>query len=206
MTPAIMPSPTFSAFGLRRRRTPFASCRLSVLRVLRRFSFFALFRLPLLVALSGSVAMNVSPACTSASVAARPKIRRYAFWMRAVLSGSFGDLAREQLALLLHEIAVHEEQPLQRHAGREALLGREVRAREIEQLQVFVELVAADLAVDRAPVERRRQRRRRPAHLRIERARDEQQRIANLLGGHPVAIRAPVQAVARSPSRSSAAS
>ena len=77
-----------------------------------------------------------------------------------MLSGSFATRARQQLALLLHEIAVHEEQPLQRHAGGEALLGRQVGAREVEQLQILVELVAADLAVDRAAVEGGRQRRR----------------------------------------------
>ena len=117
-------------------------------------------------AFSGSVVRNARPALTSASVAARPKISRYAFWIRAVVVRLGRHPPRQQLALLLHEVAVHEEQPLQRHGGREALLGRQVRARKIEQLQVVVELVAADLAVDRAPVDERRQRRRRPAHLR----------------------------------------
>jgi hypothetical protein len=37
---------------------------------------------------SGSLVRNASPAFTSESAAARPKIRRYAFWIRAVLSGS----------------------------------------------------------------------------------------------------------------------
>ena len=38
-------------------------------------------------------------------------------------SGSSATRSREPLGLLLHEVAVHEEQPLQRHVGREALLG-----------------------------------------------------------------------------------
>src|SRR5262249_37234414 len=38
--------------------------------------------------------------------------------------GLVRDTAREELALLLHEVAVHQEQALERNAGREALLGR----------------------------------------------------------------------------------
>ena len=66
------------------------------------------------------------------------------------------------LGFHLHEIAVHQEQPLQRHGGGEALLGADIRRREIEQLQILVQLVAAHLAVHRAPRERRRQLRRGP--------------------------------------------
>ena len=64
--------------------------------------------------------------------------------MRAASSGSSATRLGQPLGVLLHEVAVHEEQPLQRHVGREALLGGLARAREVEQLQELVELVAAD--------------------------------------------------------------
>ena len=56
---------------------------------------------------------------------------------------------------------------------------------KVEQLQELVQLVAADLAVDGAAVGERRQRHRRPAESRVERAGDEQHRVANLLGAQP---------------------
>src|SRR5262249_29250716 len=43
--------------------------------------------------------------------------------------------SREPLGLLLHEVAVHEEQALQRNARREPFLRGEIRAREVEELQ-----------------------------------------------------------------------
>ena len=63
--------------------------------------------------------------------------------------------------------------------------------------RIVVQLVAAHFAVDGAPVDQRRQRRRtvRPV-LRIERAGDEQQRVAHLLRRHALPVRAPVEAVA----------
>ena len=84
-----------------------------------------------------------------------------------------GDALGEPLGVLLHEVAVHEEQPLQRDVGREALLGGLARAREVEQLQELVELVAAHAAVDRAARAERRQRRRtaRPCACRARRRR-----------------------------------
>jgi hypothetical protein len=65
----------------------------------------------------------------------------------------------------------------------------------------WIELVAAHLAVDRAPRRRRRQRFGRPADLRVERARHEQHRIADLLGAQPRPVGAPVHSGCRRPSR-----
>jgi len=104
---------------------------------------------------------------------------------------------RQQLALLLHEVAVHEEQALQRHVGGETPLARQVRAREVEELQVFVEAIAADPSVDGAAIVRRRERLGGTAHLPIDRARDGEQRVSDLFRGQPMAVGAPVQPVAR---------
>ena len=69
---------------------------------------------------------------------------------------SFGELA----CLRIHKLAVHEKQALQRDVGGEALLGGEARIRKIENLQIIVQVEAADLAVDRAAgIVRRRNRR-----------------------------------------------
>ena len=151
-----MPSPPCRARRPSRHRRRAASCRLasSSASFVPGLSLVVSFAAPSAPRrrFIGSRRRGTSrPALTSASVGARPKIRRYAFWIRArVVRLARLDAPREQLALLLHEVAVHEEQPLQRHGGGEALLGGEIRAREIEQLQVLVELVAADFAVDRA--------------------------------------------------------
>src|SRR5258708_18176136 len=57
---------------------------------------------------------------------------------------------RQQFTLLLHKVAVHEEQTLQGHVGCEALLGSHVGTGKIEQLQILIQLVAAHSSIHRA--------------------------------------------------------
>ena len=63
----------------------------------------------------------------------------------------------EFFGLKLHEIAVHEEEALRRNGSDEALFGADHRGGEIEQGQILVELVAADLGVNGAAVDGRGQ-------------------------------------------------
>src|SRR5262245_39893814 len=106
------------------------------------------------------------------------------------------DPPRQPLGLLLHEVAVHQEQPLQRDVRAEALLGADRRGGKVEELRELIELVAADPAIERAARGRPDQILGRPAHFLVERAGDEERRVAHFLRRHAAAVHAPVPAVA----------
>ena len=57
-------------------------------------------------------------------------------------------LFRQFFRFKLHEVAIEQEEPLQRHGSCKALFGADRGRWEIEQLQVFVELITAHLAVN----------------------------------------------------------
>ena len=97
----------------------------------------------------------------------------------------------------MHEVAVHQEQTLQRNRCVKAFLGTDRRAGKIEELEIIVELVAPDFSVDGAPQESRRERFRRTAQRLVEITRNREDRIADLLGIEPLRIGAPIKAISR---------
>ena len=106
--------------------------------------------------------------------------------------------ARQAARLLRHQVAVHEEQALQRDVRRHALVAGAVRIGEIEKRQHAVQLAPADEAVDRAAmILRLVQLLRRAAHLQIQIARDVEQRVAQRFGIQPLPVGAPQQPIVR---------
>src|SRR5262249_7405037 len=105
--------------------------------------------------------------------------------------------ARQFLAFEVDEIAVHQEETLERDRGREALFGRDVWTGKIEGLKILIELVAADAAVDGAARECWREFGRGASDRIVEVAGYHQDGIAKLLGIEPLAVGAPIEAIAR---------
>ena len=92
---------------------------------------------------------------SSSADGARPYRIRYACRTRSAIVAASAASA-SAAACVLHEAAVHQEQPLQRDVRDHALLAGVVRIREIEQRQHGVELAPADETVDGAPIVLRR--------------------------------------------------
>ncbi len=96
----------------------------------------------------------------------------------------------------LNEVAVHEEEALQGHRGGESFLGADVGRREIEELQVGIEFVAAHLPINRAALVVGSEFGRGTAERGIEVTGNFKDRIAQLLGFEALAVGAPIEAIA----------
>ncbi len=99
--------------------------------------------------------------------------------------------------MLHHEIAIHEEELLERDQGGQALLAGGDGVGEIKERQDGVEPPAADVAIDGAAVVCRAECDGGAAGLEIEIAGDEEQGIADGFNIEAAAVGVPEQAVFR---------